>query len=81
MATGPSRIQQFNQVNARAWLDDAFRRKLVSDPEGTLKEQGVEVPAGVKVVVVEDDERKVYWVIPKRPPTGVMRNPDECMTC
>ena len=49
----------WGQVVARAWCDEAFMKRLRSDPRNVLAEHGMEVPEGMEVKVEEDDEVKV----------------------
>jgi hypothetical protein len=65
----------WGQVVARAWCDDGFMRRLVSDPRAVLAEHGVEVPPGREVEVVLGAEVKVddtdtarRFVLPAGPP-------------
>jgi nitrile hydratase subunit alpha len=41
------------RVVARAWVDDAFRRRLLADASGAVRELGIEIGA-LKLVVVEN---------------------------
>ena len=52
---------------ARAWTDSAFKDKLVSDPHAALAEQGLAVPEGTTVTVVENTEDTVHVVLPVTP--------------
>ncbi len=58
----------FAKVIARAWSDDAYRAKLLSDPRAALNEVGVTIPENVTVRVVEDTEETRFLVLPKPPP-------------
>ena len=55
------------KIIARAWRDPAFKAKLLADPQATLKEAGVAVPAGVKVTVVENTDSHFHLVLPPKP--------------
>jgi len=55
------------QVVAKAWEDDAFKKRLVADPRGVLQEHGVTLPAGKAVRVVEDTAETVHLVLPTKP--------------
>ena len=57
----------FAKVVARAWSDDAFKAKLLSDPRAVLAEYGVEVPPGVTVEVVENTGERLHLVLPVAP--------------
>lgn len=56
--------KKMDRVVAKAWADEDFKRKLVSNPEQTLKAEGVEIPGGKKVKVVENTDKLVH-IIPK----------------
>lgn len=57
------------QVVAQAWLDPAFKARLLASPAATLREQGIDVPASAEVRVVEDTDRVVYVHLPAQPVT------------
>ena len=57
----------YGKVVARAWRDPAFKAKLLADPHGTLKDQGVLVAAGMTVTVVENTDKHFYLVLPPKP--------------
>ena len=59
--------QKMSQILARCWSDAAFKASLLADPVAVLKAQGVELPAGVQVRVVEDTDQVAHWVLPARP--------------
>ncbi len=62
MTKNPDRIQTEGKINAHAWKDPAFKRKLLSDPQAALKEMGMEnIPPSLKIQVI--DEEKNHWVI------------------
>ena len=44
--------------------DESFRAQLKSDPKGTLAAQGMNVPDGVEVQVVESTDTKHYLLLP-----------------
>ncbi len=51
-------------VVTRALQDDAFRERLVADPAATLAAEGVALPEGVTVKVIEDTESVRHLVLP-----------------
>ncbi len=55
------------RIIAKCWEDEAFKAKLLTDPAATLEAEGVEVPEGVTVNVVEDTARVRNLVIPAQP--------------
>jgi hypothetical protein len=38
--------KKMQQIIAKAWMDEGFKKRLLDNPAATLKEQGVEIPAG-----------------------------------
>ena len=63
-------IDQWGQIVAKAWQDDAFKKRLVSNPSAALKEEGLEVPSGVQIRIVENTDTLVYLTLPARPLDG-----------
>ena len=55
------------RIIAKCWEDEAFKAKLLADPAATLETEGVEVPEGVTVNVVEDTAQVHNLVIPAPP--------------
>lgn len=47
-------VAGYSKVLTQSWSDEGFRKKLVSDPAGTLKGAGVSVPGNVSVTVITD---------------------------
>jgi hypothetical protein len=62
--------EKMSQVYARAWTDDAYRQSLLADPASALRAQGVELPANVEVIAVENSDKVFNLVLPARQPEG-----------
>lgn len=64
-------VQEWNkkvgQITAKAWNDAAFKQRLLSDPNAVMKEYGLEVPAGVKIKIVEDTDTVSHLSLPPKP--------------
>src|SRR5271163_4009239 len=66
----------WSQLAARAWCDGAFMKRLRSDPRNVLVENGMEMPEGMGVEVVEGAEVGVVddmdtvrrFTLPSNPP-------------
>ena len=66
----------WSQIVARAWCDEGFMKRLLSDPRDVLAEHGMDVPEGMDVKVVEGAEAAVvddpnavrYLTLPASPP-------------
>jgi len=59
--------QMLHQILARCWTDAAFKARLLADPVAVLQAEGVRVPAGVQLRVLENTAQVAYLVIPSRP--------------
>ena len=55
------------KVIAKAWSDDAFKKDLLSNPRAVLEENGITVPQGLQVKVMEQTEKLMYIVLPFKP--------------
>jgi len=69
--------KQWMHLVSRAWADDALKHRLLTDPIPVLRENGIEVPAGVDVRVVEPSDRQLYLLLPPAPPRSTELTPDE----
>jgi hypothetical protein len=58
------------QVVARAWADDAFRKRLLTQTAAVLGEAGLVPPEGTQFKVVENTERLIHLVLPRAPGEG-----------
>lgn len=67
--------QQYQQIIAKCWADEAFKQQLIADPAGTLKQEGMDIPAGMVINVVENTSNVFHLVIP--PCSGDLS--DECL--
>jgi hypothetical protein len=55
------------KIIAKAWSDAEFKARLISDPRTVLEENGLTVPEGLELKVLEQTEKAMYIVIPYRP--------------
>ena len=58
---------QYQQLIAKCWADEDFKQRLLGNPVETLKAEGMELPEGVRVQVVENTSQDLTLVIPARP--------------
>jgi hypothetical protein len=64
-----SNLAQHAQLVAQAWLDPAFKARLLARPATALREHGIAVPDSAEVRVVEDTDRVIYVHLPAQPAT------------
>ena len=59
--------KKINQIIAKCWSDESFKKKLLANPAATLKAEGVTVTAGVSVKAVENTDKVLHLLIPATP--------------
>ena len=59
-------LDQWRKVVAKAGADEKFRQRLLADPAGVLKENGIAVPAGRTLKIVENTHKVVHLVLPAK---------------
>jgi len=50
----------WGKVVARAWADEAFKKRLLTDPEAVFKEYGYRVSPTITIQVVENAARMIH---------------------
>ncbi|WP_058186959.1 NHLP leader peptide family RiPP precursor [Terracidiphilus gabretensis] len=52
----------------KCWKDPEFKKRVVSDPKGMLEQHtGQKLPAGLTIVVHEEDANTLHFTIPQAP--------------
>ena len=59
--------KKYAKLIAKAWSDESFKERLLADPRTVLEAEGISVPPGVYVKVVEDTDTQIFMVIPRPP--------------
>ncbi len=59
--------RQFGQLVAKAWADEEFKARFLSDPAAVLHEYGLPVPPGVELRAVENTDKVLYFALPLPP--------------
>jgi hypothetical protein len=59
--------KKISEIVAKCWADPGFKQKLLSDTHATLQAEGVQIPAGVTVNVVENSATVLNYVLPSHP--------------
>jgi len=55
---------EFAKIIAKAWRDPAFKAELIANPAAALEAEGINVPAGMVVTVVENTDKQFHLVLP-----------------
>jgi hypothetical protein len=61
------RAEQWGQVVARAWGDETYKQRLLSDPKAVLAEAGLPIPPNVTLQAHEATPTQVHLVLPPPP--------------
>src|SRR5688572_26042261 len=64
-------MKKWSKIGAEAWADDNFKRRRLENPASVLRQQGIEVPTGVDLRVVENTENVTYLTLPAKPAMDV----------
>ena len=57
----------FAKIIAKAWRDPAFKAELIANPAAALKAEGIDMPAGMAVTVLENTDKQFHLVLPPVP--------------
>jgi hypothetical protein len=58
---------KMQQLLAKCWTDEAFKKQMLTNPMAAMKAEGVEPPAGLTIKVVENTDDTLYLTIPVKP--------------
>ena len=61
---------KLGRIIARSWADEDFRQRLLADPAAVLRAEGMPIPAGKVLRVVEDTEEVFHLVLPIKTTTA-----------
>lgn len=70
MGTPPNSTTAHARVVSRAWTDPAYRNRLTTDTHAALAEEGINVPAGMQVKVLQNTPTLQHLVLPVAPGAG-----------
>ena len=59
--------KQWSLIVAKAWADEDFKDRLLSNPKAVMREHGLEVAPEVQVKVLEDTDRVIHFTLPAHP--------------
>ena len=59
--------KKYAEVIAKAWSDESFKKKLLENPNETLKEFGVPIPEGVTFHIHENGSGTCHLILPGKP--------------
>lgn len=59
--------KQWTKIIAKAWADDEYKVRLLADSASVLAQEGIILPEGATVKVVEAVENETVFVLPAKP--------------
>ena len=59
--------KKYGQLVAKCWTDEGFKAKLMANPAAVLKAEGLDLPAGTSINVVENTNKVFNVFIPAKP--------------
>lgn len=66
--------KKIQQIIAKAWTDEGFKQRLLSDAGAVFKEEGLEIPEGVEVRMVANTDKVIHFVLPVKPVDDELSN-------
>jgi len=64
MAVQSEQRKLWDRIVAKAWADEDYKKRLLADPAGVLRAEGMNLPEGLDVRVVEATENQAWYVLP-----------------
>lgn len=65
-------LNKISQLYARSWSDEKFKQALLINPAAVLKAEGLPMPEGIEVIVLENTDTVFNLVLPARQLDGAL---------
>ncbi len=62
----------YGKLVAKAWSDDDFKARLLSDPMTVFRENDLTIPEGMEIRMVENTEKITHFILPPEPSDELM---------
>jgi len=62
----------WQKIVAKAWNDEGYKARLLAAPKSVLLAEGLELPQGIEVKIVEATEKQVWFVLPAQTSEAVI---------
>ncbi|SDL52897.1 NHLP leader peptide domain-containing protein [Maridesulfovibrio ferrireducens] len=69
--------KKWAKIVAKSWADEDYKQRLLNDPAAVMKEEGIDMPEGVKFKCVEATEKQAWLVLPPKPGKGCIEAGEE----
>jgi len=64
MADQNAQQKIWEKIVAKAWADEGYKQQLLADPATVLSAEGMALPAGVQIKMVEATDKVAWLVLP-----------------
>lgn len=71
--------KKLGQIISRAWVDAAFKQRLLADATAVFQAEGLPTPDGIEIKFVENTDSVHHFVIPRQP-AGKELSTDELLS-
>ena len=62
----PRGVEILDAVTAKALESEEYKQQLLADPVKVLTDEGLTIPEGVNVVILENTAKTIHLVLPSR---------------
>ena len=59
--------KKYAKIVEKAWADEDYKKNLLNNTIAVLKSEGFEIPAGLKIQIIEEPENTKIFVLPQMP--------------
>jgi len=59
--------RKIGEMMSRCWEDEGYKQKLLADTNAILEKEGIPVPVGITIRVVENTANVMHYVLPRDP--------------
>ena len=64
MADQNAQQKLWEKIVAKAWADESYKQQLLANPATVLSAEGMALPAGVQIKMVEATDKVAWLVLP-----------------
>ena len=69
--------KRWAKIVAQAWADEDYKKRLLDSPKSVLEAEGLDIPEGVEIKVVEATEKQALLILPPKPAGGKIEENEE----
>ena len=58
--------KKYAKIVEKAWADEDYKKNLLNNTNAVLKDEGFEIPAGLKIQIIEEPENTKIFALPQK---------------